>query len=100
MRLISLFLILSFFSILGCKQENPDAFKCVLILKDENGNKAPLDQWYWYCKNMDNEEIKRIPIQESDKCIRNQENECKWIATDLIEYDISKKFYQNQCGGN
>lgn len=103
MRLINLFLILNFFFVLGCKQENPNAFKCVLIsyLKDEQGNKLniPFEQWYWYCKNMDTEEVKRIPIQDSDKCIRNKDNECRWIATDLIEYDISKKFYEGQCGG-
>jgi hypothetical protein len=49
---------------------------------------------------MDTEEVKRIPIQDFDRCVRNNANECKWILVDVENYDVIKRFYERQCGGS
>ena len=79
-------------------QQPPDAFKCVLITIDAKGNTTPVNQWEWYCKNPVTKQVKTITIQESNRCIDNNRNECKWIATDLPSFEKIIKFYSGKCG--
>lgn len=75
-----------------------DAFQCILINVDQEGNKTPLDRWYWYCLNALTNEEKSIWLKDSDKCIR-EDKPCKFYGTDVLEIERVKKWYQEsqQC---
>lgn len=87
-----------FSSIVSCKEQSPDAFKCILITVDDKGNTTPVDEWEWYCKNPVTKQVKTISIEDSNRCIDNNRDECKWIGTDLQSYEKILKFYNGKCG--
>jgi hypothetical protein len=81
-------LVLGFSS---CDKKSINAYQCILINKDEQAQEKPLDEWYWFCKNQYTQEKKSIWLKDSVKCIRDQEKECKWYGTDVMEFEIVKK---------
>lgn len=74
-----------------------DAFRCVMITKDEQGLSRPLEQWYWYCYNQKTGDEKSIWLKDSEKCIRDPSQDCKWIGTDILEEKIIKDEFEKQC---
>lgn len=95
--LLKIILASSFF-LLGATscQQKPDAFRCILIMNDDQGNKRPIEEWYWYCLNARTNEVKEISINDSDKCIRDG-GSCKWLGLDLREEDRIRKWYEKEC---
>ena len=77
--------------------KRPDAFRCVLVTVDGQGKERPVNQWYWFCLNALTNEEKVLPIQKSTKCIRDQDRNCKWIATDTFEEKLIKEHYEKEC---
>lgn len=94
LKIILLTLSLLLFGFSGCS--DPNAFRCVLILVDDNGNKKPTDEWYWFCLNKKTKEEKTIWLKDSDKCIRSNQ-ECKWIGLDLNEEAAIREHYKKEC---
>ena len=75
-----------------------DAFQCILINVDQDGNTTPFEKWYWYCLNNFTQEQKTIWLKDSDKCIRDQKP-CKFYGTDVMEIERVKQWYKDnqQC---
>lgn len=93
-RPLTIILILT--SLISC-EDNPNAFQCVLVTKDATGSKLSVDQFYFHCSNSNTGEKRNIAIYNADKCIDNALNECKWVATDLKNFEKIKKYYKEQC---
>lgn len=88
---------LTAFLLMGCPQVQVDAYECVLLTVDDQGNQKPLEQWQWFCVNKKTGVEKEIPIQETTKCIRDQSADCKWVGLDLNEREIIRQAYVQQC---
>lgn len=75
-----------------------DAYQCIMVSVDQDGNKKPLEEWYWFCLNQFTQQQKTIWLKDSDKCIR-EDKPCKFYGTDIEEIERVKKWYKdnNQC---
>jgi len=80
-------------------QKGVDAFECVLITNDNQGNTKPINQWYLFCLNSFTKEEKTIWLKDMTKCISDQSKLCKWVATDVLEREKFKTEYEKQCKG-
>jgi hypothetical protein len=67
-----------------------DAFRCV-SLKADNGS------IYLRCRNPKTAESFNAGLDSIGKCIRATNQECTWILTDEVEYEIYKKNYEKRC---
>jgi hypothetical protein len=91
MRLKITLIILSLF-VSSCDEKlKVDAYKCLFFLKD------PIVHSYWYCYNPVLKDEKIIPIQDSNKCIRDNNRECDWQGTDTLEVESARKQIIDQC---
>lgn len=86
--LIVLSLLVSGFT--SCEKKL-DAFQCILNTQSEDGFAGDPDEWIVFCVNPKTGEEKRIKIEALTQCIRTPENNCKWIMTDLNEYEIIRQ---------
>jgi hypothetical protein len=97
MRLKIIFLSISIAFFTGCNEV--DAFECghVWPLDDSGNQTIPIEQSYMYCVNQKTNQVKRIPITELYKCIRDESQKCKWVATDITERELFVKAHKDQC---
>lgn len=90
----SIFAILSFFILTGmasCKKA--DVYECVHIWPPGK----EIQETYFYCENQKLGDSKSVWISDMKKCIRDPKSPCKWVATDVLERERGRKFYEEQC---
>lgn len=89
---------LSYFclGIASCKSK-PDIWECGHVWPPGN----EIQDTYMKCHNYRTEKTRNIPIRNMNRCIRETDKACRWLATDIYERErissCAKNPQQDMC---